>query len=328
MSAEPTSDSIVASGQPLDLEALLKTEASLERAIAEIRTPEHAEQVIAALERLLGDLKEHDVAEAQPARTAAQSAGAIEAAVDAAPREAKPAAALAQTAAEVAAAPPGEQRTLSEAVARATGQTGFAPAPSPETRRGRRLLRRALFRHLRPLEALDTVCYLQINHLPHPPVVDRVVSRFSWIMTGGTGWIAVLLLGLLQNRRDGWRATRGVLPALWLATSAVEYPIKYFFRRRRPFISVVRAIVVGRKPGSYSFPSGHSAAAFAGATLLTRYYPNGRPLWHFIASLVALSRIYLGAHYPGDVIMGSLSGAGLARVFHRGLRRLWPRVFR
>ena len=106
-------------------------------------------------------------------------------------------------------------------------------------------------------------------------------------------------------------------PPLWFATLIVEYPIKYYFRRRRPFIDIVQAITVGRKPGSYSFPSGHSAAAFAGAWLLRRHYPRLTPLWYLIASLVAFSRIYLGVHYPGDVVSGSLLGTALAEAIRR-----------
>jgi undecaprenyl-diphosphatase len=140
-------------------------------------------------------------------------------------------------------------------------------------------------------------------------------------MTGGAGWGLVLLAGLIANRRQGWRAARAVAPALWLTATTVEGPIKHFFRRRRPFISLVRAIVVGRKPGSYSFPSGHSATAFAGAVLLSRYYPEQKRKLLTIAGLVAFARVYLGAHYPGDVLSGSLVGALLGRLFGRMLRR-------
>jgi undecaprenyl-diphosphatase len=94
----------------------------------------------------------------------------------------------------------------------------------------------------------------------------------------------------------------------------VEYPVKYYFRRRRPFIDVVQAIAVGRKPGTYSFPSGHSAAAFAGAWLLRRHFPKLTPLWFTIAGIVGFSRMYLGAHYPGDVVSGALVGTGIAEA--------------
>ena len=105
-----------------------------------------------------------------------------------------------------------------------------------------------------------------------------------------------------------------MLPSLWITTAIIEVPVKRFFRRRRPFIDVVRAIVVGRRPGSFSFPSGHSAAAFAGATLLRRYYPRWTSLFYLLAVLVGFSRVYLGAHYPGDVAIGAVSGTVLAEV--------------
>ena len=57
-----------------------------------------------------------------------------------------------------------------------------------------------------------------------------------------------------------------------------------------------------------------SPAAFAGAWLLTRHYPQLAPAWYAIAALVGFSRIYLGAHYPGDVLSGALSGTAIAEA--------------
>ncbi|NJL34393.1 MAG: phosphatase PAP2 family protein [Chloroflexaceae bacterium] len=74
------------------------------------------------------------------------------------------------------------------------------------------------------------------------------------------------------------------------------------------------SISVGRKPGTFSFPSGHSAAGFAGAWLVTQHYPRQAPIWYSIAALVGFSRIYLGVHYPGDVLSGALAGTALAEV--------------
>jgi undecaprenyl-diphosphatase len=148
------------------------------------------------------------------------------------------------------------------------------------------------------LQAVDTFAFVQINELPHTRLSDRFMTRLSWAMTGGTGWLLFLLLATLVDRQRGSKAMRAVVPALWLATTTVKHPIKKWFRRRRPFVSLVEAIIVGRKPGSYSFPSGHSAAAFAGALLLAREYPGSAGGFFGLASLVAFSRIYLGAHYP------------------------------
>ena len=127
-------------------------------------------------------------------------------------------------------------------------------------------------------------------------------------------WALAVLVAALIDRKRGRQALLQIAPPLWFATMTVEYPIKYYFRRRRPFVDVVQAIAVGKKPGTFSFPSGHSAAAFAGAWLLRRHYPRLALLWYTIAGMVGFSRIYLGAHYPGDVLSGALSGTLIAEA--------------
>jgi undecaprenyl-diphosphatase len=138
-------------------------------------------------------------------------------------------------------------------------------------------------------------------------------------MNGGWGWILGLLAAAVIRGDPGVRVLRLVTPPLWFATIAVEYPIKAFFRRQRPFMDIVQAISVGRRPGNYSFPSGHSAAGFAGAWLLSRHHPRLAPLWYAIASLVGFSRIYLGAHYPGDVLSGAIAGTVIAEATRRAI---------
>jgi undecaprenyl-diphosphatase len=208
-------------------------------------------------------------------------------------------------------------------------QAGREQALPARAERGRNLLRRELVKRLRPLEAVDTVLFLQVNQVPHPPAVDRWMFRYSYLMTGGWAWLLVPLAAWLlartpEGRKRAALAAAAVVPPLWLATATVEYPVKHFFRRRRPFTDIVRAIVVGRRAASFSFPSGHSAAAFAGAVLLHKYFPRQSPAFYTAALMVAFSRVYLGAHYPGDVATGGLLGAALARTIHGG----WSRILR
>ncbi len=294
---------------------------ALERGVAEIETPGEAAHALDSLENSAGNLREEKVARAVPDASPRQQAAAIEAA-SAVPGASKPARVIEAASVQSANASSEDKHIVDEAVSQALGGEKESTAPRADVRRGRRLLRQALFRRLRPLQALDAFAFVQINQLRHTPFSDRGMSRLSWVMTGGTGWLLILAAATLLDRRRGWKATLAVAPALWLATATVEHPIKKWFRRRRPFVSLVQAIIVGRKPGSYSFPSGHSAAAFAGAMLLARQYPGGGRGFFGLAALVSFSRIYLGAHYPGDVLSGSMLGMVLARIYSRVLRKI------
>jgi membrane-associated phospholipid phosphatase len=287
-----------------------KLERALEQGFASIESEAAAEKTLSDLEKEAGGLNERDIVESQAPETAARVVEKIESSAEAS-KEQRAAAVIAETAEQIAQEPTGVER-LDTAIGAAARDK---PTDPERLRRGRRLLRKQLFRRLRPLQALDAIVFTEINALRHPPAVDRAVLLFSRLMTGGHAWAIVILIDALQDRRHSRRAALGVLPALWLTTFTVEQGIKRFFRRRRPFISIVRAIVVGRKPGSYSFPSGHSAAASAGATLLAIYYPRGAKFFRVIAGLVAFARVYLGAHYPGDVISGSIAGAILGRSY-------------
>jgi undecaprenyl-diphosphatase len=286
---------------PEERRAAAKARRALEKGFADVNSPREAAEVIAELEaqpaRPEGDMPEEKTSRPK------KRAEAIEAAGKGRNRTVET---LNEAAEQVARAPEEDTPVLDNAI---------SEAGSPENRRGkegRRFLERELIKQLKPLEAMDTLLFVGVNHLPHPPAADRALSRLSWAFTGGHGWLGVLLLAAIFDRRVLRTACR-VMPAVWIATWLVESPIKAFFRRRRPFISIVRAIVVGRKPGNYSFPSGHSAAAFSGAALLAREYPRRGAIFFLLAALIGFSRVYLGAHYPGDVVSGGFLGVGLAR---------------
>jgi undecaprenyl-diphosphatase len=165
---------------------------------------------------------------------------------------------------------------------------------------------------MKPLDALDAEIFLAINHLPHNRWLNGFFRFFTLIFTGGLSWYLFMALTLLFNPRKGTQVVRHAILPLSAASSLVEFPIKAIFHRNRPFISFIQAIVIGKKPGSWSFPSGHSASSFAGAWLLSRDFPRQTPVFFMLATLVGFSRIYLGDHYPGDVLSGALSGMAIA----------------
>jgi membrane-associated phospholipid phosphatase len=210
-----------------------------------------------------------------------------------------------------------EREALAEATQEALNpdQQGAPEAVHP---RQRKYLRQAVLKRMKPWDAFDARLFLAINQLPHNRWLNGFFYFFTFTFSAGLGWYAVLAgLALMGKPRRSLEASRHTILPLAIASMTVEYPIKTFFRRRRPFIDVIQATVIGKKPGSWSFPSGHSAGAFAGASLVSRYYPHQRPYLYLIAALVGFSRIYLGDHYPGDVLFGSLSGVVIAHAVRK-----------
>lgn len=301
--------------------AVEQASAALSEAVAAIRTPKQADKVLDELERAAADQTQEQVARQAPAPDAQAAAAKLEQVAAESPPEQKPQRVIATAAKQIARAEDEDRELLAQAVQRAISPEAVAAGP-PATAEERQLLQDALLRRLKPLSYADTAVFLTINHLPHTELLNTLMYALTTAMNRGDGWVVGLLLAAAQDHRRGRRALLDVLPALWLATATVEFPIKHFFRRKRPFISLVRAIVVGRKPGHYSFPSGHSAAAFAGAWLIGRHYPRLRPLLFLVAGLVGFSRVYLGAHYPGDVLSGAASGVALAALYRRLLEEL------
>ena len=81
-------------------------------------------------------------------------------------------------------------------------------------------------------------------------------------------------------------------------------------------------------PHSHSFPSGHTATSFAGATALSLLYPRGTPAFFVLAAAIAYSRLYVGVHFPLDVAGGVVIGVATALLLLAAVRRRSPRALR
>ena len=149
-----------------------------------------------------------------------------------------------------------------------------------------------------------------INHLPHTSVIDAIALTLSGVGTFGIGWFVVgAWLILREERKDHWFW----LPLLTTGTIAwflAEILFKNIFMRLRPTADM-GAIIIGLNCCGYAFPSGHATIAFAMASLLANKEPRWRWIFYLLAILIVLSRIYLGKHFPLDVIVGGFLGLGI-----------------
>jgi membrane-associated phospholipid phosphatase len=292
----------------------------LEDELARIDSPQAAEAVLRRVERLAAGETEVDEAEAA-AQAPLSAAATVEQAAQAAPPREEAAAALVTTAAQTVAPTPEAPEVL-EGAQKALGTRPVHRPVPPEAQRGRDLLKEAVLRQMGPLQRLDARLFLAVNCLPHPRWLDAAANLVTVLTTSGGAWmLGVVVAGLLGVPRSR-RALVDLVPTVLTTTWIVECPVKAVFRRQRPFIDIVRALVVGKRPGSWSFPSGHTASAFACAWVLSRHWPRRAPLFFSLASTVGFSRTYVGAHYPGDVTSGALAGLGLSILFGRAFRRL------
>lgn len=296
---------------------------ALKDAVRQVDSPAKAEAVIDKLESAAAGETVENVKQAQPAAaTPADAAQQVQDAVKAVSRSDKPEAALEETARVIAAAERRPQEALAEAAQEVLNPQQQGAVLEEADEQKREYLRQAVLRRLKPVDALDANLFLAINHLRHTRLLNGFFYAITFAWNGAAFWYAEMVLRALRNPREAKRIWWGVGFPLTVTGLLVELPIKSFFRRRRPFISLIQAIVIGKKPGTWSFPSGHAAGAFAGAWLLNRSSLHFAPVRYLLASLVGFSRIYLGDHYPGDVASGSLIGLLFAMIFRRMTRRL------
>jgi undecaprenyl-diphosphatase len=172
-------------------------------------------------------------------------------------------------------------------------------------------------------DRLDIAAYAAIAATP-TPTMDAALRRLSRAADHSRLWLAsAAVLATFGGERGRAAAVNG-LASIGLASSVVNLVLKPLGDRRRPDRNIY-AVPLARQvtmPRSTSWPSGHSASAFAFATGVGAAWPGvGVPL-SVLASLVAYSRVHTGVHYPSDTIAGTASGVALAPVAVAAVRRV------
>jgi undecaprenyl-diphosphatase len=198
---------------------------------------------------------------------------------------------------------PGASDTVADALARKVpprrpGETGFA-----------------LAEELRDLGAVDRAVYQAIARTPTANL-DVPVRRLSGAADKSRLWLGIAAVVAVAGGRRGRRAALEGVVAIGVTSATVNLGVKPIASRRRPD-RTQPALFEGRHvpmPRSASFPSGHAASAFAFAYAVGRHLPALAVPIRLLAAAVAYSRVHTGVHYPGDVVIGSVTGAGTAAM--------------
>jgi membrane-associated phospholipid phosphatase len=179
-----------------------------------------------------------------------------------------------------------------------------------------------LVRWLDDAERVDVALYAAIAQTP-TPALDRAMSRLSQAADYSRLSLASAAVLAAGGGRQGRRAAGLGLASVAVTASLVNLGLKPLGRRRRPDRATEQVPVARhvRMPSSTSFPSGHSAAAFAFATGVGQALPAAAIPLRGLAALVAYSRVHTGVHYPGDVVAGALIGTVVAQLTSHAVDR-------
>lgn len=169
------------------------------------------------------------------------------------------------------------------------------------------------------LQQLDQQLFLALNNGLSSPWLDTMMWLVS-VLGDGAPLTILVGLGLWWYDRDTWKRHYAWLVLAVVVASLVSLGIKHSLQRPRPLKEfaallqegAVHISVLGPPLKHYSFPSGHTQAAAALFTYLTRLYPRRWWLWVIGVGLIGLSRIYSGVHFPADVLAGACLGSLLA----------------
>jgi membrane-associated phospholipid phosphatase len=155
---------------------------------------------------------------------------------------------------------------------------------------------------------VDRRALLALRTRGHTPAVERAVAVYSRLGEHAACWLSLGVAGAaLSDEREARRAWLRGAVAVVIAYGA-NYAVKAAVRRPRPDLAGLPPLT-GVVSG-LSFPSAHATTSFAAAKMYSGLVPA--PVLYTAATLFALSRPYLGVHYPSDVLGGALLGTAIA----------------
>lgn len=163
--------------------------------------------------------------------------------------------------------------------------------------------------------SIDLNLFYFFNH----SLSNLILDKFFSIITNVNNWmITYVILLSLTWKYGGSRGKISVIVVLFMITLTDQMNhkiIKEYFERLRPCNALADVITPLGCSGTYSFPSNHAFNNFAAASFFSFLFPKFRLILFITASLIAISRVYLGLHYPSDIFAGAMLGIIFGYIF-------------
>ncbi|MGL4761714.1 MAG: phosphatase PAP2 family protein [Sarcina sp.] len=154
------------------------------------------------------------------------------------------------------------------------------------------------------IQKFDTSIMYEVLNL-HNPILNTIMIFFTKIGDLGAIW---LLIGFVFFFFKRTRKIGVILYLSQILNIIVVTILKDTIQRPRPFLTLTDLHPLISLPTSYSFPSGHASSAFAGALVIAYMLRKWAVPAYALAITIAFSRVYLGVHYPSDIIVGAVIG--------------------
>ncbi len=140
------------------------------------------------------------------------------------------------------------------------------------------------------------------------PIFDKVILLYTSL--GNGGWLFILLSVILLLFRATRKAGASSLGAMLLGLVVTNLTLKPLISRARPWVVMENFVALTTSSDMNSFPSGHTCAAFAFAAALCAALPQkwAKAAALIAAALMGFSRLYVGVHFPSDVLVGAVVG--------------------
>jgi undecaprenyl-diphosphatase len=157
------------------------------------------------------------------------------------------------------------------------------------------------------LESVDSTVFLYINHNLTNPLFDVVFPSLR-VLTYVI-WFLVIVYFWTKNEKK-----LAFLLIVSIAAGALFiYPLKFLIDRARPYETIESARLLTPNEYDPSFPSGHAEMSLLAATVVSRFHPEYAKYLYAFSFIVVLSRVYVGVHFPGDVVAGMIIGIIIGR---------------